>query len=57
MATIQELADQQTRIIANQDATQNLIRVGFWVMAMASTLAIFLSLTAIVISIMAFMKG
>ncbi len=54
---LREITEQQARIIANQDATTNLIRVGFWVMAMASALAIFLSLTAIVIAVMAFLKA
>lgn len=56
VGSIQELSAQQSRVIANQEATSSLIRVGFWVMAMASALAIFISLTAIVISIAAFMK-
>lgn len=56
MNELREITDQQAKIIANQDATTNLIRVGFWVMAMASALAIFLSLTAIVIAVMAFLK-
>lgn len=56
MNELRDITDQQARIIANQDATTNLIRVGFWVMAMASALAIFLSLTAIVIAVMAFLK-
>lgn len=56
VGSVQELSNQQSKIIANQEATSNLIRVGFWVMAMASALAIFISLTAIVISIAAFMK-
>lgn len=54
---LREITEQQARIIANQDATTNLIRVGFWVTAMASALAIFLSLTAIVIAVMAFLKA
>ncbi len=57
MNDLREITEQQAKIIANQDATTNLIRVGFWVMAMASALAIFLSLTAIVIAVMAFMKA
>lgn len=56
MNELREITDRQAKIIANQDATTNLIRVGFWAMAMASALAIFLSLTAIAIAVMAFLK-
>lgn len=50
------LQQNQMRLIANQEATSNLIRVGFWVMGAASSLAIFVSLTALVISIFALLK-